>query len=133
MFQRYTVNNQHRNNNNKAKSQWCITTNYELDIFTHGLINGWLSNDKTILWSVHRSGNDTIIGMESQENKNKGSKCSDLYIAKFTCDHNEEWHGYPISGYQNDSRNIPKQISDDWLRRKLISKRIFNRFQQGKI
>lgn len=131
MFQRYAVNNKHRDYT-QEKSQWHITTAYELDIFTHGLINDWLSDDKRILWSVHRNGNDTVIGVESQSNKNSGSKCSGLYIAKFTCDHNKEWHGYPISGYKKDDRNIPKRISDDWLSRKLISKRIFNKFQQGK-
>lgn len=132
MFKRYTVNKQHRDNT-REKSQWCITTAEELDVFAHGLINNWLSENRKVLWSVFRGETDFKIGNESQSNKNQGSKCLHLYIAKFTCDNNEEWHGYPISGYQNENRYIPKKISDDWLHKKLISKKIFTKFQQGKI
>ena len=54
---------------------------------------------------------------------------SDLYIAKFRCDNNSEWHGYPV--YPKDQDTPPDSILELWRLEKIIDKTDKRRIQKG--
>jgi len=55
---------------------------------------------------------------------------NDLYIAKYRCDSNLEWHGYPV--HPHDADIPPDAILELWFNDKLIDKADRNRIQRGK-
>jgi hypothetical protein len=54
----------------------------------------------------------------------------DLFFAKFKCDHNNEWHGYPVAPRDNDIP--PDAVLEAWRRENLIDKTDKRRIQGGK-
>lgn len=127
-FSCYQVNIQHRNQNNQ-KSQWKISEAEELEIFVAGLLNKWCDQTKMKIWSLPKQvGSFLQIGVERQSIG--GS--TKLYMAKFTCDHNGTWHGFPVSS-KSVQDQPSEELMDVWYKMGLIDKSFRNKWSQGKI
>lgn len=129
-FEDYQPKKDHRDKT-AEKSQWTISEIDEIKLFLRGFCNHWYNPSKEQIWAVTKD--FTIIGEESRNSKNRGSKFTSLFFAKFTSDKQNVWHGYPISPYLNHDRTIPQSIINDWLDRKIVEKSYMAKWQKGKI
>ncbi|MGR5154871.1 hypothetical protein [Photobacterium swingsii] len=111
---RYKVNDKHRKNAAKEdRTQWIVSDFYEIKLFGEGQINGWVCDNNKTIWSIeHRNGQHTILG-------SNGS--SDAKMAKYTVDHNNEWHGFPIVPIRNGDKPTTR-ILEDWENKGLITR-----------
>ena len=122
-FQSYKVNSKHRvgKPTNNA-SIWTVSEWVEIQIFGEAARNAWRSNGKDLLWSVHANTTGILkIGLDPS---------NDLYIAKFRCDNNQEWHGYPVHPRNDDIP--PEAVLEEWRRAKIIDNADKRRIQTGK-
>ncbi|WP_171325086.1 hypothetical protein [Vibrio tubiashii] len=122
--ERYRVNEKHRKNAAKKDcTQWTVTDFHEIRLFADGQINGWTcDNDKTI-WSIESvDGQVTVLGYNGN---------SDAKLAKFIVDHNNEWHGYPISPIRSGDKP-PTAILDAWEKKGIISRPERRKINTGK-
>ena len=134
-FKCYQIKDDHRNIGRIAfKSQWTISPQEELDIFCYGLINNWFGNNRNEIWSIHRSCNkeQSMINIGKDKNRKQNNKNKKLYIAKFTSDHNETWHGYPVAALA-DEEMPPQHIRNQWRDLGLISKRDLTNLNKGQL
>jgi hypothetical protein len=117
-FLSYRVNNKHRNAKpQKNASVWKIPEWTEIQLFAKASAKQWCKDG--IIWAVMP--NLSKIG-EDLEN--------DLYIAKYRCDSNLEWHGYPV--HPQDADIPPDTILELWRNDNLIDKTLKSRIQRGK-
>ncbi len=120
----YIVHHKHRNKKPTDKASiWSISEWEEIQIFGHAGINAWCSKKGTVLWGIH-------ISRENKLTKIGNSVENSLYIAKFVCNHNDEWHGYPVHPKNNDIP--PEEIIESWRVSKVIDKTDKRRIQRGK-
>ncbi len=122
-FLSYKVNPRHRNRKpTQDTSVWTISEWVEVQLFGEASRKNWQSNDKNLLWAVHANGTRlSQIGL---------APSNDLYIAKFRCDNNLEWHGYPVHPRGDDIP--PEPVLELWRQEKIIDKTDKRRIQNGK-
>lgn len=117
-FKFYKVNHQHRGLLPiYQKSQWRISEVAEEALFIKAKDNEWIC-PKNFLWSL----DDTfsVIGEDI---------VGCLYVAKFWGNQGE-WHGFPISMKRQIDRP-PTIAINDWVKKKIIRKRVGNKMAQG--
>ena len=120
-FLSYKVNPKHRVAiPSKTASVWRVSEWKELQLFAIASAKGWCKDG--ILWAVMTDSSTlSKIGEDLQ---------NDLYIAKYRCDNNLEWHGYPV--HPQDTDIPPDFVLESWRSDNLIDKRDKRRIQQGK-
>lgn len=117
-FKNYKVNPQHRGALPLSqKSQWQVTEYIEEELFMKAKNNQWIC-PKDCLWSLDDA--FSVIGKDL---------AGDLYVAKFWGDQGE-WHGFPISMKRHMDRP-PSSAINDWVKLKIIRKRIGSKMAQG--
>ena len=119
----YKVNSKHRQSKpTQNASIWTVSEWYELFVFTMAGVKEWKSPTSNILWSLLKRNNKLEkLGIDTD---------GDLFFAKFKCDHNNEWHGYPVAPRDNDIP--PDAVLEAWRRENLIDKTDKRRIQGGK-
>ncbi|CAE6804063.1 hypothetical protein [Paraburkholderia nemoris] len=122
-FISYKVNQKHRAAKpTEDASIWTVSPWIEVQLFGEASRKNWRSANKDWLWAMHgHEGGAMKLGLDLQ---------NDLYIAKFRCDHNLEWHGYPV--HPRDADIPPDSILEHWRKDALIDKTMKRRIQQGK-
>lgn len=121
---RYQVNGKHRTNAAKEdRTQWDVSTFHEIKLFAEAQMNGWICDNNKTIWAIE------FINDEYTTLGNNGE--SEARLAKYIVDHNNEWHGYPVSTERNGDRP-PSEILDKWISRNIISKSVRRKIQQGK-
>jgi len=122
-FLSYKVNPKHRTSKpSEDASIWIVSEWIEVQLFGEASRNNWCSNDKNLLWAVYeQEGAPSKIGVDPS---------NDLYFAKFRCDSNQEWHGYPVLPRGDDIP--PEAVLELWRQAKVIDKTDKRRIQTGK-
>lgn len=123
-FHAYKVKNDHRASKpTKDKSIWTVSEWIEIKIFAEAGVNEWRSINQAFLWGIHldQEGKLQSIGIDLNQ---------DLYFAKFRCDKNGEWHGYPVHPLDQDIP--PERVLEDWRRSGIIDKTDKHRIQRGR-
>lgn len=119
----YKVNKKHRMGKPTANaSMWTVSEWVEIQIFGEAGIKKWKSPEQDILWSLLPSAN--------RPNKIGEDLFNNLFFAKFTCDHNNEWHGYPVHARGVDIP--PESVLELWRQSDYIDKTDKKRIQSGK-
>ena len=117
-YKSYKVNPQHRGALPlKQKSQWVITEDEEIELFEKAKLNEWIC-PRECLWSIEDD--FSIIGKDI---------VGDLFVAKFWGNQGE-WHGFPVSTKRKLDRP-PTSAIYDWVKKKIIRKRIGVKMAQG--
>jgi hypothetical protein len=118
-FSSYKVNSKHRKPNpSQNASVWKIPEWNEIQLFAIASAKKWYKDG--ILWAVMPNGLSKI-GEDLENN---------LYIAKYRCDSNSEWHGYPV--HPQDADIPPDVVLELWRNDNLIDKTDKSRIQRGK-
>lgn len=120
---RYVINPKHRVLNPTAQaSVWRITEWAEVKLCVEAAISQWMCS-KGSLWnsSVQVGDPGARLGEDTQ---------GDLWIGKFVCDHNKEWHGYPVRPRGSDIP--PTAVIEAWTAQNRISLPVARRIHQGK-
>lgn len=122
-FKSYRINTKHRGGKpTDDASMWSVSEWEEIQLFTEASRNEWRAAGEHLLWAVkEKSPARAHIG--------NGVNCK-LYIAKFRCDANMEWHGYPVSPKGKDIP--PEAVLERWLKKELIDKTDKSRILKGK-
>ena len=122
-FASYKVNPKHRAGKpTKDASMWTVSEWLEIQLFGEASKNNWQSKEKPLLWAIHKHpAGLSKIGSDTS---------NELYIAKFRCDHNKEWHGYPVHPRGDDVP--PEEVLECWRQAELIDKTDKRRIQTGK-
>lgn len=133
MLLSYQVKSDHREPKWKPseKSLWKVEEHIELDIFSYGINSEWTttSGSKKIVWSYHRaSGLDNLIKIGEDHRRSSAIGIVNLGLAKFTCDHNNCWHGYPIDPATD---SVPSPILKLW--QNTLGKKLATKINQGKL
>ncbi|WP_313695158.1 hypothetical protein [Achromobacter mucicolens] len=101
---------------------WTVSEWIELQLFSDAVRKKWHSKTKDYLWALHPlCDGPAAIGVDTRQ---------DLYIAKFRCDNNLEWHGYPV--HPRDHDIPPEDVLERWRKEDLIDKTEKRRIQTGK-
>ena len=108
----YQFNQQHRDFH-PNKSQWKITIQDELDVFSHAAQSNWIADDNA--WGLY-----IINDAPSYLGMLPGDRLT--FIAKFVVDVNlNAWHGYPAD-HVNKNHDIPDyNVLLSWLNIDLIN------------
>lgn len=118
----YTINPKHRGNVPQENcTQWVCTEADEVTFFSNSLDSNFLSKNDSYWWVVDKD-HCSHIGITNINN---------AYIAKFVCDNNNFWHGYPVTGMRKG--DIP---SDDiiamWHSSNIIKKKYLDNLKRGR-
>ena len=115
MCENYIINAQHRNRN-PNKSQWVISELKENELFNTACISEWIEGAAKKGFGVQKNGTHLdVLGICKD-------RITDLKIAKFVADHNDDWHGYPAN-YRKHKQDTPTtNILHKWLDEQLITK-----------
>jgi hypothetical protein len=120
----YKVNPKHRMGKpTQTASQWTVSEWDEIQLFGEAGVKQWRSPDQEILWALRLSSNNRLskIGKDIS---------NDLFFAKFTCDHNKEWHGYPV--YPRGAAIPPENVLELWRESNFIDKAAKKKIQSGR-
>jgi hypothetical protein len=120
---RYSVNPKHRAKKpSQNASVWLLGDWDELRMAVEAAISGWVC-PKGCLWNIQEIAliGYVPLGLDMQ---------GELYIGKFVCDNNSEWHGYPVRPKGADIP--PAAIIKIWEGNSRISTRDSRLIQQGK-
>jgi hypothetical protein len=122
-FSSYKVNKKHRASKpTENASIWTVSEWVEIHLFAMANSKGWWHIDGKTLWAaMQENSRISKIGIDLD---------NDLYIAKYKCDHNSEWHGYPV--HPKDHDIPPEKVLESWREEKLIDKTDKRRIQTGK-
>lgn len=122
-FLSYKVNLKHRNRKpTEDISVWSVSEWIEVQLFGEASRKNWRTNSKSFLWAVYAEGGQlSKIGIDLS---------NDLFIAKFRCDNNQEWHGYPVLPRGDDIP--PEPVLELWRQEEIIDKTDKRRIQAGK-
>lgn len=122
-FFSYKINQKHRvKKPTEEASIWTVSEWIEIQLFGEASRKNWRSNGKEFLWSIYGATNGPVkIGVDTE---------NDLYMAKFRCDHNQEWHGYPVHPRGGDIP--PEPVLELWRQEEIIDKTDKRRIQTGK-
>lgn len=116
----YKVNPKHRGKPTQRASVWTVSEWTEILLFGRAKYKKWFKGD--ILWAIEVENHQIAkIGRDL--------KC-DLYIAKYICDSNSDWHGYPV--FPKDHDIPPETVLEAWRQEEIINKADKRRIQQGK-
>jgi hypothetical protein len=122
-FKSYKVNPKHRTSSpSENASIWTVNEWIELQLFANARCKNWASIGKDILWAACNG--------DSGLSKIGRDLSYDLYIAKFRCDHNKEWHGYPV--HPRDDDIPPEAVLESWRKEDILDKTEKRRIQTGK-
>jgi hypothetical protein len=117
----YIFSDQHRNLQNRNKSEWKISQDEEFNSFILMCDENWIFNEYKG-WSLHR-----INSSNEKLGKNRSREW--VKIAKFVdSTKNSEWHGYPVDYRESIHDKPPTKILKEWVKKGIISKS-----QMGKI
>ena len=121
-FKSYKVNPKHRASKpSSVASVWTVSDWIEIQLFGEASLNEWRSQDKKYLWAIYYDKGALIkIGADPE---------NDLFLAKFRCDANLEWHGYPVLPRNEDIP--PEQVLESWRLAEKIDKTDKSRIQRG--
>jgi len=109
----YKVNLKHRSQKPKKDcTQWIVSEWQELRLFIEAEANNWVCK-KNCLWGISKN-NDGLIPLGKTDT-------SDVYMAKYITNINNEWHGYPVSPAREADRP-PTTILDSWIDKGFINK-----------
>lgn len=120
-FLSYKVNKKHRAvKPTENASIWTVPEWTEIQLFGMASYKNWSKDG--VLWAVMQEDSKIFqLGIDLKNN---------LYIAKYRCDHNLEWHGYPVHPKDND---IPPEIVlESWRTEKIIDNTDKRRIKAGK-
>lgn len=123
-FSSYKISPKHRvpNKPSKIVSVWTVSKWDEVQLFVTAYAKNWWYEDDQILWA--------IMVKDSKMSKIGEDLNNDLYIAKYRCDSNLEWHGYPV--HPKEVQDIPPhKVLKEWYDNNLISKRDKCKIQKG--
>ena len=122
-FSSYKVNRKHRGRvPTDDASMWSVSEWDEVFLFATAQASGWMKPGENVLWAIRRAGKSLCKLGDDPENP--------LYIAKYTTDHNSEWHGYPVHPRKDDIP--PECVLERWREAGLIDKTDKKRIQGGK-
>lgn len=126
----YIVNTQHRNDN-QNKSQWTIIEDDEFACFKRVVelvyIHGFDVN--SVCWSLHFD--DGLVIYLGEAAANAPNSREKLFIAKFVCDNNETWHGYPANPAIH-TQDIPSSdLLDYWLSQGYLTRAKIRKIARG--
>lgn len=121
-FQSYKVNPKHRTLIPTATaSVWNVSEWIEVQLFVEAKLKNWSSVEKCFLWAVFPDATGPLkIGLAQEKS---------LYIAKFRCDNNHEWHGYPVHPRGDDIP--PETVLELWRKDSIIDKACKRKIQRG--
>jgi len=104
---KYIIHPDHRNNT-RDKSQWTISPDVEIGVFTYSLNNSWLIKQDG--WGLYLNGNTVLILGHSSDNQRS------LFIARFIDSTNkQEWHGYPADHVRRNSDIPAVELLQTWM------------------
>lgn len=123
---KYKCNPKHRNTKPKSdKTIWLVSQEQE-ELFFRKSVNDNYLCDKNCYWwvDVKPETSEKIIMGQTDVNY--------AYIAKFKSDHNDEWHGYPVTA-ERAPHDIPHTtILDEWKKLKFFSKKEVSDLKKGR-
>ena len=121
-FSSYKINPKHRvSKPSQTVSVWTVPEWDEVELFAMASANKWHKNG--IFWAVMKKDSNSKILKIGEDLDN------DLGIAKYRCDSNLEWHGYPV--HPKDHDIPPDEILELWRKKNLIDKRDKSKIQKG--
>lgn len=125
-FSAYIVHPKHRNKPpTKDASIWSCDEWEEIVLFSTAVQNEWYSEKEKsnsverLYWSMKNI--STPIGNDLKYV---------LFMAKFHCNHNQEWHGYPVHPQGEDIP--PEPILNSWLEKNIIDPKAKLAIKRGK-
>ncbi|MEH2093919.1 hypothetical protein [Nostoc sp.] len=110
-FSSYKVHTKHRASKpTEDVSIWTVPEWTEIQLFGIASQKQWC--EKGVLWAAMVENSKIAqLGIDIKY---------DLYIAKYKCDPNLEWHGYPVHPENHDIP--PEQILEAWRKENIIDK-----------
>lgn len=122
-FLSYKINLKHRAAKpSENASIWTVSEWIEIQLFGEASRKNWRIEEKNFLWAIYAEVlGPSKIGLDTS---------NELYIAKFRCDRNQEWHGYPVHPRGDDIP--PEPVLELWRKEKIIDKTDKRRIQTGK-
>lgn len=119
----YKVNRKHRSQpSSPTCTQWLVSEWEEIRLFSIAKAKMWVCSKKCI-WAIEKdNGKLTELGTTGQDM---------AYMAKYTKDHNDEWHGYPVTPLRSADRP-PTKILDAWKADDIINKAQQSKIVKGK-
>lgn len=119
----YKVNRKHRTGKPTPNaSMWTVSEWVEIHLFAEAGAKKWKSSSQNVLWS--------ILPASKKLSKIGEDPSNALYFAKFVCDNNDEWHGYPVRARGADVP--PDNVLENWRQCDFIDKTDKKRIQTGK-
>lgn len=116
----------HRNRQPRAdRTIWLVTESKEENYFWSAVDKSYLC-DKNCYWWVDVTPGTNDKNIMGQTDINYA------YIAKFTTNHNAEWHGYPVTG-ERTPHDVPhSDILETWRKLKFFSKKEATDLKRGR-
>lgn len=123
---KYKCNPKHRNTKPESdKTIWLVTESQEEVFFWSSVAKSYVC-DKNCYWWV------SVATETSEKNIIGRTDVNYAYIAKFKSDHNNEWHGYPVTA-ERTPHDVPHTtILDEWKRLKFFSKKEVSDLKKGR-
>lgn len=115
----------HHRNGNQNKSQWTISHEGEISVFTRSYQQNWLIG--SVGWGLHIVGGAiSYLGVDQ-------SHAEHVFIAKFILGQPQQpWHGYPAD-HRNNHADIPHEdILKSWMQGNLLPACKISRILGGK-
>lgn len=117
----YFVNPKHRAMTPTTNASICRVCQWrEISLCAEAGVRGWLADG--VLWnsSMKIGEPGDVLGEDLKGN---------LWVAKFVCNHNNEWHGYPVRAVGHDIP--PDNAIQDWQRSGRVKLSIAQRMRKG--
>ncbi|MDR7344794.1 hypothetical protein J2X14_003236 [Pantoea alhagi] len=123
---KYKCNPKHRNTKPESdKTIWLVNEAQEETFFWESVDEKYVC-DKNCYWWVN------VTPATSEKNIIGRTDVNYAYIAKFKSDHNNEWHGYPVTA-ERSPHDVPHTtILDEWKRLKFFSKKEVSDLKKGR-
>ena len=120
----YTFNPQHRDGN-PNKSQWIIIEADEKSLFETSYSAGWKDTENKKCFGIKKSETNIIVLGKCKD------RITNLKIAKFVSDHQDNWHGYPANYRTNQQDKPTTNILQKWVEENLITKSKMGKIARG--
>jgi hypothetical protein len=116
----------HRNRQPKSdRTIWLVNEVKEESFFWSAVKSSYLCDKNCYWWVDVTSGTNTknIMGR---------TDINYAYIAKFKSNHNNEWHGYPVTA-ERSPHDVPhSNILEEWRKLKIFSKKEASDLKKGR-
>lgn len=116
----------HRNKIPKAdRTIWLVSEEVETAFFWDAVENDYIC-DRNCYWWVNVNSDNQIKTIMGQTDVDYA------YIAKFTSDHGDEWHGYPVTAKRSPHDVPHTKILERWRKLNFFTKKEVTDLKRGR-